>query len=119
MEAHQNLGAPIRLNCCREIQVTIENHEGAWSPIALGLQLTDSAAPGKPNLFLGLQPILSTRPGRANANSGAAVETLTFSVPAYARIRKFDQITILFAPSDQRVVIGPKIAIEQFELIPR
>jgi hypothetical protein len=119
MEAHQNLGAPIRLNCCRAIQVTIENHEGTWSPIALGVLLTDSAAPGKPDLFLGQQPILSTQPGHAGGSSGATTETLTFSIPARARIRKFDAITIVFAPSDQRVVIGPKIAIQRFELIPR
>ena len=36
MEAHQSLAAAIPSACCREIQVTIENHDNAPGVIALG-----------------------------------------------------------------------------------
>jgi hypothetical protein len=36
-----------------------------------------------------------------------------------ASLRKFDEITVMLLPDFEHSTIGPKIAIEQFELFPR
>jgi hypothetical protein len=119
MEAVQNLGAPIRLARCRELQVTIENRDNLRGPIALGVTLTDSTAPDKPSLSLGQQVVLSSEPGQFAVKVSPVDETLRFAVPSRAEIRKFDRITVLYLPGVEHWQTGAKIAIEQFELIPR
>jgi hypothetical protein len=46
-------------------------------------------------------------------------ETLRFSVPAGARIGKFDEITVMLVPDIEHALVAPKIAIQQFQLLPR
>jgi len=119
MEAVQNLSSPIRLSRCREIQVTVENRDNLRGPIALGLLLTDSSAPGKPSLSLGRQPVLSSEPAQFTIKSVPADEVLCFPIPDRAKIRKFDEITVLFLPDVEHFEVGPKIAIQEFALLPR
>jgi hypothetical protein len=119
MEAHQSLATAIPLTYCREIQVTIENHDNAPGVISLGVLLTDSIPLGKPTLYLDQEPIVSTEPGRFIVKSSPAIEVLNFSVPSRAKIQRFDEITVIFFPDSERPNTGAKIAIKQFELIPR
>jgi hypothetical protein len=119
MEAHQMLGAPVRLACCRELQVAVENSETWRGGMELGVLLTDSNAPGKPDFYLGQQTVLSNQPGALSPRTAPIREVLHFPIPAGARIRKFDEITIIFVPDATRMEIGPKIAIDEFELLPR
>jgi hypothetical protein len=46
-------------------------------------------------------------------------ETLRFLVPEDARIRSFNEITVMLLPDIEHTFIGPKIAIEQFQLLSR
>jgi hypothetical protein len=103
MEAHQPLGTSIPLARCREIQVGILNRDNRRGVINLAVLLTDSSSPGHPQLYLGQQP----------------VEVLRFPILSTAKIRKFDEITVMFFPDAANYDIGPKIAIDQFQLIPR
>jgi hypothetical protein len=119
MEAIQNLSSPIRLSRCREIQVAVENRDNLRGPIALGLLLTDASAPGKPSLSLGLQPVLSSEPAQFTIKSVPADEVLRFPIPDRAKIRKFDEITVLFLPDVEHFEVGPRIAIQEFALLPR
>jgi hypothetical protein len=119
MEARQNLGAAIQLTCCREIQVTIENHDNTPGRIALGVLLTDSTSIGKPAVYLGQQPVISTEPGNFSVKSSPASEVLRFPVPIHPRIDRFDEITVIFLPDTERAQAGARIAIEEFELLPR
>jgi hypothetical protein len=119
MEAHQSLAAAIPLACCRQIQVTIENHDNAPGVIALGVLLTDSTSLGKPTLYLDQQTIVSTEPGRFTVKSSPATEVLNFPVLSGAKIQQFDEITVIFFPDSERPNTGAKIAIKQFDLIPR
>ena len=119
MEAHQNLGSAIRLASCREIQIIIENHDNHPGAISLGILLTDSAAPGKPTLYLGQQPVATSTHVRSEDKPSTSTELLRFSVPAHARIRKFDEITVLFLPEEANSLVAPAIAIRAFELLPR
>jgi hypothetical protein len=119
MEAHQSLGTPIPLARCREIQVAILNGDNHPGTVNLGVLLTDTATPGKPQVYLGQQPLQSTQPDQFRIKTDPAPETVRFSVPTQAKIRKFDQITVLFFPDTANYTLGPKLAIQQFQLIAR
>jgi hypothetical protein len=119
MDAHQNLGTPIQLALCGEIQVGIEGRDNSSGPMAMAVLLTDSALPAKPALYLGRQSILSSETGIPSVRSSQARETLRFFIPRTANIRRFDEITVMFFPEMGNFQTGPKIAIDQFRLIPR
>ena len=114
MEAHQHLGAPIKLSCCRELKVDIRNGELHSGVIHLGVVLTDSLTPGKPSQYLGEQPILSSQSAHTHTD-----ETVTFAIPSHPDIRSFDEITVLISPSSTWSTTGTKVAVQQFALTPR
>ena len=119
MEAHQTLGAAIRIARCREVQVEIENRDNRIGVIVLAVLLTDAASPKNPTLYLGQQSIVSTEPEHFSYKSGSVFETLRFSIPASAKMRRFDEITVMMLPGIEHALVGPKIAIKQFQLFPR
>jgi hypothetical protein len=119
MEARQSLDTAIQLTCCREILLTIENHDNIPGRIDLGVLLTDSTSIGKPTLYLGQQPVFSTEPNQFSVKSSPAQEVLRFPIPDHPAIDKFDEITVIFFPDSGRAAAGAKIAIEEFELTPR
>jgi hypothetical protein len=119
MEAHQNLGSSIRIDRCREVKVSILNRDNRRGALNLAVLLTDTASPAKSTLYLGQQPVVSSQPGQFKIKSSPATEVLRFPIPASAKIRKFDEITVMFLPDDANFEIGPKIAIQDFELLPR
>ena len=69
--------------------------------------------------YLGQQPVLSTEPDHFFVKKSPAYETLRFSVPPDAPLRKFNEITVMFLPDIEHMFVAPKIAIQQFELLPR
>jgi hypothetical protein len=119
MDAHQNLSTSIRVTRCREIEVGIENRDNKAGPISLALLLTDRATPQRPELYLGQQPIVSTEPGHFSFKRSPVYETVHFSVPPIANIKKFNEITVLVLPDIEHSFVAPKVAILQFQLFPR
>jgi len=129
MDAHQPLGASIPLARCREIEVEIENRDDRDGSIQMAVLLADSSDPGKSELYLGQQPILSTQAEPVSIDSEPALkpvsgptsafETLQFAIPPDAKIRKFDEITVMLLSDGARALAGPKIAIRQFQIFPR
>lgn len=117
MEAHQNLGVSVPLEHIRELEVVVQNRDQRPGAVSMGILLTDSTTRQKPTLFLGQQPVASTQPAAATAARSS--ETLRFAVPAQNKIRGFDQITVMFFPDVQHLWVSPKIAVEQFDLLPR
>jgi hypothetical protein len=123
MEAHQNLGMPIDLSHCSEIDVAITNADTRPGAIALALRLTDSTTPGKPSQEIGEQPIASSEIAQIPLARAPVKETLRFpiqrSAPRSATLRQFNQIAVVFRPSAQRARAGAKVSIDSFELVPR
>jgi hypothetical protein len=109
---------PIPIDRCREINLSILNKDNRPGTINIALLLTDSAQPSN-QLYLGQQPVASSQPGSFTVKSAATAEVLRFQVPTPAKIRKFDHISVLFFPDAANYQTGPKVAIDQFELIPR
>ncbi len=119
MDAHQYLSAPIRISRCREIAVEVANRDNTLGAISLGVMLSDGASVKNPTLYLGEQPIVSAQMGHFSIKSAPVFETLHFSIPPDAKIKKFNEITVLILPDIEHQFDAPKIAIEQFELFPR
>ena len=119
MKAVQNLGSPIRLARCREVQVTVENRDNLRGSIAVGVVLTDASAPGKPSVSLGQHTILSSEPGQFTVKLAPVNEVLRFAVPDSAALRKFNQITVEYFSGPGHWQMGARVAIDQFELVPR
>ena len=119
MQAHQSLATPIDIGCCATIQVGITNADSRAGTIFLGIILTDYSSPAKPHQYLGEQPVVSSETASFSARAAPVEEVLSFPIPSDAKIRRFDEITIVFFPSPEQSLEGAKIAIQQFTLIPR
>jgi len=119
MNAHQKLAQAIRIARCRQIEIEIENRDNKEGLVSLGVLLTDEESSPKRTLYLGQQPVVSTEPGHFFVKTTPAYDTLRFSVPPDAPMRKFNEITVMFLPDIEHTFVAPKIAILQFELLPR
>lgn len=119
MQAHQSLARPVDLACCGQMEVTVENGDNRAGRIDLAVLLTDTSLPGKPSVYLGANPILSTEADHFFFKTSPVDEELTFTIPPHARINRFDEITVLFFPAEERSTLGAKVGIRQFELLPR
>jgi hypothetical protein len=119
MEAHQELGSAIRLGQCGEIDVEVLNRDNRAGRVAVGVLLADSRALGKPTIYLGQQPVESSEPENFAIKTSPVSEVLQFVIPATEKIRRFDEITVMFFPDGENFEKGPKMAIAEFELKPR
>jgi hypothetical protein len=119
MNAHQKLARAIPTVRCREIEIAIENRDNRPGLVSLGVLLTDEESSPKRTLYLGQQPVVSTEPGRFFVKTTPAYDTLRFSVPPDAPMRRFNEITVMFLPDIEHTFVAPRIAIQQFELYPR
>jgi hypothetical protein len=118
MEAHQNLGSSINLDCCREIDVTITNADNRPGRISIGMVLTDSSSPDKPSLYLEEKPMVSSEAPHFSMNRTSTEEKLRFQI-VKGKLQAFDEITVVILPAKERSLGGVKVAIQQFTLIPR
>jgi hypothetical protein len=119
MEAHQNLGTLINLDCCSTIQVAIRNADRYPESVSLELILTNTRSPGKPSQPLGSIMVKSTAPWKLYGDQPPVAETLSFKVPAKSAIRRFDEVTIVFHLDVDRADFGARIGIDRFVLVPR
>lgn len=115
MEAHQDLGKLISLDCCREIRIQIRNADRYPGTVSMELVLVNSREGQKGEVSLGRAPVTSA-PGDPDS---PMKETLTFPIPQRPPIRQFDELTIRFPRQRQRINRSAKIAIERFILVPR
>jgi hypothetical protein len=118
MQAHQKLGVQIPVARCRELQVDVLNHDNTRGFIRVAVFLTDSAQPDN-QLYLGQQTLLSSQPEHFTVKAAPIAESLHFAIPTPARIRKFDQITVMLLPDTSNYDRAPKVAIDQFQIQPR
>ena len=119
MEAHQNLGSLVGLDCCRRIQVAIRNADEYPTSISMELILVDTTAPGKPSQSLGRVDIVSNRGWEPDDHPHPTRETLNFSIPSNSALHRFDEVTIVFRLHSFRSRTAAKIGIDHFTLIPR
>ena len=119
MEAHENLGSTIDMDCCSRIQIAIRNADRYPETVSMELVLINTALRGKPSQSLGRMMVKSTRPWTLYEERPPTSETLNFVIPAHASIRRFDEVMVVFRLDAARADAGPKIAIDRFVLVPR
>jgi hypothetical protein len=99
----------------------------------MAVLLTDSSTQGKPDLYLGQKAIRSrqlepnaidlapTTGPSAGLKPAPVVETFEFPIPLTAKIRKFNEITVMLLSDGDidSAHVGPKIAVRQFQVFPR
>jgi hypothetical protein len=120
-EAHQSLSEPLPVAGYGGISVTIENHDARPGHINMVVVLTDSTSKKDSSLYLGQQPIEMASAGNITLTSPPAPgrQVLRFGIPGNSGIHHFDGISVLFLPEMFRARFGPKVAIRDFELLPR
>lgn len=119
MEAHENFGSMIDMDCCSRIQIAIRNADRYPETVSMELVLINTTVRGKPSQSLGTMMVKSTRPWTLYDERPPASETLNFVIPAHAAIRRFDEVMVVFRLDAARADAGPKIAIDRFVLVPR
>jgi len=119
MEAHQTLGNSVDLSCCRELDMDVRNADNHPGEVHLGLVLSDGSSLRKLSLPLAPQTVVSTEQAHFYQKASGVNEMLRFPIPSRARIHKFNEITVVFFPSEDRSQEGARIAIEDFVLVPR
>lgn len=119
MDAHQSLRSAVPISRCREIDVELESLDNSDGAMSVALLLGYGIHTSHQSLYLSQQPIVSSLPEHARYKAAPVAETLRFAVPATASLRQFDEITVLVLPDAEHTFVAPKVAIRQFELIPR
>jgi hypothetical protein len=120
MEAHENLGSMIALDCCSRIQIAIRNADHYPETVSLELVLINTSVPERPSQSLGSMMVRSTRPWSLYGEKSTPVsETLNFAIPGKTALRRFDEVRIVFRIDSARADAGPKIAIDHLVLVPR
>lgn len=119
MDAEQRLAGTVRVARCRAIEIDIANNDNRAGTIELALTLTDSSFQHPHSLPLDAQPVLSTLPENFSVKAAPVMETLRFAIPRETSLRKFDEILVLVLADHAHSFVAPKIAIDQFKLLPR
>jgi len=114
MEARQNFGTLIDLNCCSRIQLVVRSADG---PTTVDLILTNTTLPDRPSQSLGQVKIDSTLHQRRGADSSAVPMVLNFDVPRRSEIREFDEATIVF--NRAYATASAKVTIDRFVFVPK
>jgi hypothetical protein len=118
MEAHQMLPNPISGDCCHAMRIELLNGDARPGLIRIELLLRDTSGKPVSSLLLGSMPIPSSQLQHIPLNRPPVPESLRFQMPATARGRHFDEITVIIKPSSDRALAGSKIAIQNFVLLP-
>jgi len=119
MEAHQNFGSLISVDCCSRIEIAIRNADRYPESVFMELILTNNSSPGKPSQSLGKVMVKSTQRWRLYDDRPPVDETLSFAIPPNSAIRRFDEATVVFHLDARRAQFGAKMGVERFVLIPR
>ena len=118
MEAHQVLVSSVKMDCCRALRVQLLNGDNRLGTTRLEVKLRDMQQKGSPVTSLGELVLLSSEARMAGHNGHPTEDILTFPIPIHAPTEKFDEITIVFKPSEEREYVGARVSIEQFVLVP-
>jgi hypothetical protein len=119
MEAHENLGSTIDLDCCDKVEVVIRSADRYPGTVSLELVLINGSVPGKPSQSLGRIMVESSQRWKIYGTQPLTRETLRFTIPANPAIRRFDELKVLFRLDSARADYAARIAIDHFVLVPR
>lgn len=117
VEAHQSLGTPFRLSCCRAVEVSITNRTRSSGTVSIELMLVDTFDAGKPFQSLGVLPVRSVF--LMSDKGVGASEVLEFPIPRAPAIQQFDEFTVRFHRPFLLSRESANVAVDGFTLKPR
>jgi hypothetical protein len=119
MEAHQRLGRPIAMSCCRSLRVDVRNADNVPGTISIEVLLRDTnAKKGAGSASLGTLILRSSTVSPMPLKRAPVDESLIFPLPASARGRAFNEITVRLKPERTRSLAGAQVAVKDFKLEP-
>jgi len=116
MEARQNFGILIDVNCCSRIELAIRNADHKTRQ-ELELLLMNTSLPSKPSVSLGRTPVSSRAPWQPGIPQPVP-EVLSFAIPQHLPIARFDEVAVRFHRTLGRHA-SSRMAIEKFTFVPR
>ena len=119
MEARENVGSLIDLNCCKTIQVIITNGDRHPGTVSLELILVNTTVAERPSQSLGKVPVNSTLHWKPADHRLPVTEILSFSIPPHSAIERFDELVIRFELGSPRQNRSAMMAIDRLRFIPR
>ncbi len=119
VEAHQNLGGPINLACCREVEIEIRNADHYPGTVSVELLVRDTRLAGKPSRSLGTADISADRTAKLYDDRPPGNEVLNFPISGQSPVHRFDEFTVVFRLTPNRSLLAPRIGIEKFILLPK
>lgn len=117
MEAHQSLGTPFQVSCCRSVQLAVTNRNRFSGTVAIELILVDTFDAAKPFQSLGILPVQSVY--GMNGEGPGVAEVLEYPIPRSSAIRQFDEFTIRFHRPYINSRESANVSIDRFILQPR
>jgi len=102
MEAHQDFGTPVAMNCCREIRIIMRVNDPRPDSIRIGLELSDRGSPEQPPEWLGTQPLS---------------ETVTFPMPRSPHLARFDRAALRFHLGGRRDDRSARAAVRRLVFV--
>lgn len=120
MEAHQSLGLPIQMNSFSAIRLSIKSADHIPGAIYIDIRLRNISPKGIQSQSLGAQLLPSTTHPITYASLIAQPtdELLTFHIPHSTRLHQFNEITVAIEPAKTRNLVGARVAVQSFELLP-
>jgi hypothetical protein len=118
MEAHQPLGREMALNCCRSLQLNVVNADAVPGRITLEVLLRDKDGKTVTTTSLGSKVLASSTVSPMPLHRAPVQETLLFRIPAGAKSKRFDEITVRIVPERSRSLAGPSVSVQSFMLLP-
>lgn len=120
MEARQNLGSLIDLNCCSRIEIALHNADRFPDSVALQLYVRNTSLTIPAELSLGTAMVQSKPTWNSGGDPQPCTETLAFLVPAvHPWIQQFDEFRIVFRLMQYRAPQSAAISLDGFTLVPR
>lgn len=118
MEAHQRLGADMKMSCCHALELRVVNADAIPGAITMEVLLRDSHAKAESTVSLGSKVLQSSTVSPMPLHRAPVSETLSFQIPRRDKGRTFDEITVKIRPERSRSLAGPHVAVEGFLLEP-
>jgi hypothetical protein len=119
MEAHQRLGRPVAMSCCRSLRVDVRNADNVPGTISVEVLLGNTnAKKGAGAASLGTFVLRSSTVSPMPLKRAPVDDSLTFPLPAAVRGRAFNEITVRIKPEQTRSLAGAQVAVKDFKLEP-
>jgi hypothetical protein len=122
MEAHQPLGRPISLSCCRSLRVNVTNANNVPGSIGLEVLLRNTASKKGTRISLGTLVLATSTVSPMPLKRPPVEDSVTFPLPRSLsqtlHEKSFNEITVRIKPEKSMAQAGPQVAIKSFALQP-